>query len=181
MTRRREASRASWATKLGMTQVWDDDRVVPGDGGQGRAVRRDAGQDRRSATATPPSSSRFGTKRRAKVTKPHEGPLRQGRRRRRGRHLVELRIDDAPTLRSRPGDQADVFEAGDKVDVTGVTKGKGFAGVMKRHGFNGLGASHGNHTSTARPGSIGACATPGRVFKGMRMAGQHGQQSGSRR
>ena len=47
---------------------------------------------------------------------------------------------------------------------------------MKRHGFGGLGASHGTQRKHRSPGSIGACATPSRVFKGMRMAGQHGNQ-----
>ena len=69
---------------------------------------------------------------------------------------------------------ADVFEAGERVDVTGISKGKGFTGVMKRHNFKGQGASHGNHKKHRAPGAIGACATPARVFKGMRMAGQHG-------
>jgi large subunit ribosomal protein L3 len=55
-----------------------------------------------------------------------------------------------------------------------VSKGKGFSGVMKRHGFAGLRASHGVQRKHRSPGAIGACATPSRVFKGMRMAGQHG-------
>ena len=67
-----------------------------------------------------------------------------------------------------------MFAVGDKVDVVGVSKGKGFSGVMKRHGFCGLRASHGVQRKHRSPGSIGACATPSRVFKGMRMAGQHG-------
>jgi large subunit ribosomal protein L3 len=45
---------------------------------------------------------------------------------------------------------------------------------MKRHGFSGLGASHGTERKHRSPGSIGACATPSRVFKGVRMAGQMG-------
>jgi large subunit ribosomal protein L3 len=91
-------------------------------------------------------------------------------------HLVELRTDDAGSY--EPGQQvtADVFEAGEKVDVVGVSKGKGFSGVMKRHGFAGLRGSHGVHKKHRSPGSIGACATPSRVFKGMRMAGQAGNQ-----
>ena len=67
-----------------------------------------------------------------------------------------------------------MFDAGERVDVTGISKGKGFAGVMKRHNFKGQGASHGNHKKHRSPGSIGACATPARVFKGMKMAGQYG-------
>ncbi len=60
--------------------------------------------------------------------------------------------------------------------MTGVSKGKGFSGVMPRHNFKGQGASHGNHKKHRAPGSIGACATPARVFKGTRMAGQHGRK-----
>ena len=74
-----------------------------------------------------------------------------------------------------------MFAAGERVDVTGISKGKGFTGVMKRHNFKGQGASHGNHKKHRSPGSIGACATPARVFKGMRMAGQHGQRAASPR
>ena len=58
--------------------------------------------------------------------------------------------------------------------MVGVSKGKGFADVMKRHGFAGLKASHGTHRVHRAPGAIGACATPSRVFKSMRMAGNHG-------
>jgi hypothetical protein len=47
---------------------------------------------------------------------------------------------------------------------------------MQRHNFKGQGASHGNHKKHRSPGSIGACATPARVFKGMKMAGQHGSE-----
>jgi len=92
------------------------------------------------------------------------------------RHLVELRTDDASTY--TPGQQvtAEMFSAGDLVDVVGVSKGKGFSGVMKRHGFAGLRASHGVERKHRAPGSIGACATPSRVFKGMPMAGQTGNQ-----
>jgi large subunit ribosomal protein L3 len=90
------------------------------------------------------------------------------------RHLVELRTDDAGSYSPGQAVTADVFEAGDTVDVVGVSKGKGFSGVMKRHGFSGLRASHGVKGKHRSPGAIGACATPSRVFKGMKMAGQHG-------
>jgi len=92
------------------------------------------------------------------------------------RHLVELRTDDAATYTLGQEVRADVFAPGDTVDVVGVSKGKGFTGVMKRHGFSGLKGSHGVEKKHRSPGSIGACATPSRVFKGMRMAGQSGNQ-----
>ncbi|MGB0390387.1 MAG: 50S ribosomal protein L3 [Salibacteraceae bacterium] len=71
----------------------------------------------------------------------------------------------------------DVFEEGEFVDVTGTSKGKGFQGVVKRHGFGGVGqATHGQHNRLRAPGSIGAASYPARVFKGMRMAGQMGNE-----
>ena len=93
-----------------------------------------------------------------------------------GRHLVELRTDDASSYSAGQELRADVFAVGDRADVVGVSRGKGFSGVMRRHGFGGLGSSHGTEKKHRSPGSIGACATPSRVFKGMRMAGQHGNQ-----
>jgi large subunit ribosomal protein L3 len=68
----------------------------------------------------------------------------------------------------------DVFEAGQMVDVSGVSKGKGFAGVLKRWNFAGKDATHGNSINHRTPGSIGQNQTPGRVFKGKKMSGHMG-------
>lgn len=69
------------------------------------------------------------------------------------------------------------FTEGEFVDVAGTSKGKGFQGVVKRHGFGGVGqATHGQHNRLRAPGSIGAASYPARVFKGMRMAGQMGNE-----
>ena len=69
------------------------------------------------------------------------------------------------------------FIEGEFVDVSGISKGKGFQGVVKRHGFAGVGQStHGQHNRLRAPGSIGAASYPARVFKGMRMAGQMGNE-----
>ena len=71
----------------------------------------------------------------------------------------------------------DHFIEGEFVDVSGISKGKGFQGVVKRHGFAGVGQStHGQHNRLRAPGSIGAASYPARVFKGMRMAGQTGNE-----
>ncbi|MGC6479091.1 MAG: 50S ribosomal protein L3 [Flavobacteriaceae bacterium] len=71
----------------------------------------------------------------------------------------------------------DLFQEGEFVDVSGTSKGKGFQGVVKRHGFAGVGqATHGQHNRLRAPGSIGAASYPARVFKGMRMAGQMGNE-----
>jgi large subunit ribosomal protein L3 len=77
------------------------------------------------------------------------------------------------------GDVVDstLFQEGEYVDVTGTSKGKGFQGVVKRHGFAGVGGqTHGQHNRLRAPGSIGAASTPSRVMKGMRMAGQMGNE-----
>lgn len=79
--------------------------------------------------------------------------------------------------RKKFGDILDVtiFEEGEFIDVSGVSKGKGFQGVVKRHGFGGVGDStHGQHNRLRAPGSLGASSWPSRVFKGMRMAGRTG-------
>ena len=92
------------------------------------------------------------------------------------RHLAEFKsFATEPAL----GDTltVELFEEGGFVDVVGTSKGKGFQGVVKRHGFGGVGQStHGQHNRLRAPGSIGACSYPAKVFKGMRMAGQTGNE-----
>ena len=94
------------------------------------------------------------------------------------RKLVEFKADFAQELKL--GDVltvADVFGNTQFVDVVGTSKGKGFQGVVKRHGFAGVGGqTHGQHNRLRHPGSLGASSWPSRVFKGMRMAGQMGNE-----
>jgi len=71
---------------------------------------------------------------------------------------------------------ADLFEVGQHVDVTGISKGKGYAGVIKRHNFAMQDATHGNSLAHRAHGSIGQCQTPGRVWKGKKMSGHMGNQ-----
>ena len=68
----------------------------------------------------------------------------------------------------------ELFEEGQMVDVSGISKGKGFAGVVKRWNFQMQDATHGNSLSHRAPGSIGQCQTPGRVWKGKKMSGHMG-------
>ena len=92
------------------------------------------------------------------------------------RHLAEFKGFDGEY---KLGDSitVDLFNENDFVDIQGVSKGKGFQGVVKRHGFGGVGQStHGQHNRLRAPGSVGACSYPAKVFKGMRMAGQMGNQ-----
>src|SRR5689334_17890157 len=158
--------------KLGMTQVWDNGRVVPVTVVQaGPCVVtqvRTADKDGYSAVQLA-----YGAIDPRRVNKPKSGHYAKADVAPR-RHIVELRTTDASEYTLGQEVSVEAFEAGELIDVTGRTKGKGFAGVMKRHGFHGLRASHGVERKHRSPGSIGACATPGRVFKGVRMAGRMG-------
>jgi large subunit ribosomal protein L3 len=160
--------------KLGMTQIFVETRAVP-------VTVIKAGPCVVTQIRTEENDGydavqlAYGTMRPRDVSKPTQGHFDKAGAEP-ARYLVELRTDDAGNY--EPGQQVtvDTFEPGEKVDVVGVSKGKGFSGVMKRHGFGGLRSSHGVHKKHRSPGAIGACATPSRVFKGMRMAGQTGNQ-----
>jgi large subunit ribosomal protein L3 len=158
--------------KLGMTQVWDNNKVVPVTVVQaGPCVVtqvRTADKDGYSAIQLA-----YGAIDPRKVNKPKSGHYAKADVAPR-RHIVELRTTDASEYALGAEVTVDTFTVGQPIDVTGRTKGKGFAGVMKRHGFHGLSSGHGVERKHRSPGSIGACATPGRVFKGVRMAGRMG-------
>lgn len=91
------------------------------------------------------------------------------------KYLREFRIDDETVSEMKTGDKFDVsvFEKGDVIKVSGISKGKGFQGVVKRHGFHGGPRSHGQKHSEREAGSIGATG-PQRVFKGKKMPGRMG-------
>jgi large subunit ribosomal protein L3 len=161
-------------TKLGMTQVWDENNklipvtvieIAPNVVTQLRTPEKDG------YTAIQIAAGAIDPR---KVTKPLTGHFDAAGVTPR-RHVTEIRTADAADY--APGQELTVdgtFEAGQLVDVVGTSKGKGFAGVMKRHNFAGVSASHGSHRNHRKPGSIGASSTPSRVFKGMRMAGRMG-------
>jgi large subunit ribosomal protein L3 len=159
--------------KLGMTQVFDDEgRIVPVTVVQAGpcVVTQLRTQEKDGYSAVQIGYGQIDPR---KVNKPRTGHFEKAGVTPR-RYLVELRADDTTGYELGQEITVELFEAGQKIDVTGTSKGKGTAGVMKRHGFKGLGASHGTQRKHRSPGSIGGCATPGRVFKGLRMAGRHG-------
>ncbi len=92
------------------------------------------------------------------------------------KYLREFQVADPEAYEDGQKIDVSVFEVGDRVDVIGTGKGKGFAGVVKRHGFRGGPKTHGQSDRWRAPGSVGAGSTPGRVFKGVRMAGQMGNE-----
>ena len=162
-------------TKLGMTQIFDEDnRVIPvtvvGAGPCVVTQIRTIDNDGYNAIQIA-----YGEIDPRKVKKPQAGHFNKAGVTPR-RHVTEIRMDDVSGYEVGQDSTVDIFEGVTFVDVTGTSKGKGYAGAMKRHGFAGQGASHGNQAAHRRVGGIGACATPGRVFKGTRMAGRMGNE-----
>jgi large subunit ribosomal protein L3 len=163
-------------TKLGMTQLWDENNVVV-------PVTVIAAATNVVTQVRSPETDgynaiqvSYGEIEARKVNKPEAGHFGKAGVTPR-RHVVEIRTADAASYSVGQELSPELFAAGDEIDVTGTSKGKGFAGTMKRHGFSGVGASHGAHRNHRKPGSIGACATPGRVFKGTRMSGRMGNDT----
>jgi large subunit ribosomal protein L3 len=167
------AAKGLLGTKLGMTQLWDENnKVVP-------VTVISASTNVVTQVRQPEVDGYnaiqvgFGEIEARKVNSPEAGHFTKAGVTPR-RHVAEIRTADAAAYTVGQELTVDTFAAGEEIDVTGTSKGKGFAGVMKRHGFHGVSASHGAHRNHRKPGSIGACATPGRVFKGVRMAGRMG-------
>jgi large subunit ribosomal protein L3 len=154
-----------------MTQVFDEDRVVP-------VTVLEVGPCTVAGVRTAAANGYealqvgFGEVVPARVSKPRAGQFAKN-----GltptRWLAEVSCD--PGDEHKIGDVLGVTTFADvaSVDVRGVTKGRGFAGCIKRHGFSGGPATHGAKFHRA-PGSIGACAFPGRVVKGKRLPGHYG-------
>jgi large subunit ribosomal protein L3 len=90
--------------------------------------------------------------------------------------VKEIRLTDATELELGSAVNADLFVVGDMVHVTGTSKGKGFAGTIKRHNFHRQRKTHGGKGNTRQPGSIGSMY-PQKVLKGMKMAGQMGNET----
>jgi len=92
------------------------------------------------------------------------------------KYLREFRVDDISKYEVGQEIKVnDMFQAGDKVDVTGISKGKGFQGVIKRHGYSRGKETHGSMYHR-RVGSLGAGTNPARVFKGRNLPGHMGRE-----
>jgi len=157
--------------KLGMTQVFGEDGRVE------RVTVVEAGPCHVTAIRTPDRDGYeavqlgFGEVKERRITKAERGHLKKADAPAL-RRLAEFR-DEAGELQVGETVTVEVFEKGQTVKVSGVSKGKGFQGTVKRHNFSRGPVSHGSHNVRA-PGSIGASATPSRVFKGIRGPGQMG-------
>ena len=159
--------------KLGMTQVFD-----PEDGHVERVTVVEAGPcwvtGKRTADRDGYDAVQlaYGDVREKRLSKPELGHLKKAdapplRR------LAEFRDAGGELEIGAEVKVGDVFEKGQTVKVSGVSKGKGFQGTVKRHNFSRGPVSHGSHNVRA-PGSIGQAATPSRVFKGIRGPGRMG-------
>ena len=164
--------KAILATKVGMTQIFDENGVlVPVTVLQaGPCVVtqvKTADNDGYSAIQVG-----FGEKKENRVNKPMKGQFAKA-----GvsckRYLKEFRFEDAETYTLGQEIKADIFGAGDKIDATSTSKGKGFQGAIKRHGQSRGPMAHGSKYHR-HAGSNGACSDPSKVFKGKRMPGQMG-------
>jgi len=161
------------ATKLGMTQVFQDDGSVA------RVTVLQAGPCPVTAIRSEERDGynavqlAFGLTKEKHLTKPELGHLKKADAPPM-RHVREFR-DEAGELQLGETVTVESFEVGARVKVAGTSKGKGFQGAIKRHNFVSGPKSHGSHNVRA-PGSIGASATPSRVFKGIRGPGQMGNK-----
>ncbi len=157
--------------KVGMTQVFQDDGTMVAVSVlaiEPNTVTRLRTPDRDGYTAV-----QVGTEVSKKLSKPETGQLKDLPKVATIREFRVDSVDDVTVGQSFA--IGDLFEAGDLVDVTGVSKGKGFAGVIKRHNFSRGPQTHGSDHHRA-PGSIGPGTTPGRVYRGLKMAGQMGDE-----
>jgi len=156
--------------KVGMTQVFQDDGTMVAVSVlaiEPNTVTRLRTTDRDGYTAV-----QLGTEVVDKLTKPEQGQL--GGDLPKLATIREFRVDSVDDYAiGQTLTIADLFNPGDDVDVTGVSKGKGFAGHVKRHNFRRGPKTHGSDHHR-EPGSIGPGTTPGRVYKGVRMAGHMG-------
>jgi large subunit ribosomal protein L3 len=160
-----------WGKKIGMTQVFDGDKVVPVtainiqhwvvtsiktnerdgyDAVQVGCIKKRYCNQEVSADWLKKPKRFFSNLREVKLTAPIEG-LALGQ-------LFDFRTQ---------------LLSGDIVDAFGITKGAGFAGVVRRHGFGGGKASHGS-TQGKAPGSMSGCRSKGKVIKGKKLAGHMG-------
>ena len=167
-----EMKKAILATKVGMTQIFNEDGVLtpvtvlqagPCVVTQVKTVENDG----YSAVQVG-----FVDKREKLVNKPLKGHFDKA-----GvsykRYVRELKLEDAESYTLAQEIKADLFAAGDKIDVTAISKGKGFQGAIKRHGQHRGPMAHGSKFHRHQ-GSNGACSSPSRVFKGKGMPGHMG-------
>ena len=166
--------KAILATKVGMTQIFNDEGVLtpvtvlqagPCVVTQVKTVENDGYKAVQVG---------FVDKREKLVSKPVKGHFDKA-----GvsykRFVREFRFENAEEYSVKDEIKADIFAAGDKIDATAISKGKGFQGAIKRHGQSRGPMAHGSKFHRHQ-GSNGACSDPSKVFKGKGMPGHMGSK-----
>lgn len=164
--------KAIMGTKIGMTQIFDDNgRAVPVTVIQAdpNVVVQVKTEEKEGYNAVQVA---FGQIRPTLVNKPRAGVFAKAGVEPK-RFLKEFRLEDISSMNVKDEIKVDIFEAGEKVDVSGVSKGKGFAGVIKRWNFQRGPETHGSKFHRA-PGSQGASSDPSRTFRNRKMPGHMG-------
>ena len=157
--------------KVGMTQVFQDDGTMVAV--SVLAIEPNTVTKLRTPERDGYTAVQIGTEVSKKLNKPETGQLKDLPK---VATIREFRVDSVDDVTvGQVFSIGDLFEAGDMVDVTGVSKGKGFAGVIKRHNFHRGPQTHGSDHHRA-PGSIGPGTTPGRVYRGLKMSGHMGSE-----
>lgn len=161
--------------KVGMTQIFDEaGKVIP-------VTVIEAGPcvvvQKKTAEKDGYSAVQLGYQEvpERKLSKPEQGHLKKAEVAMK-KHLKEFKLKNAADLNVGDAITAEVFEAGDRVDVTGISKGKGFAGVVKRWNAGRTPMTHGGGPVHRHAGSMGSGTDPSRIFKGKIGAGHMGAE-----
>ena len=171
-----KVSKGLLGTKLGMTQVWDENNrlvpvtvieIAPNVVTQVRTPEKD-GYNAVQIALTNAKEKHVSKAMQGHFAKAGKGLFRQ---------LREIRLTAAPEQELGQELTVDMFAAGDTVKVTGKSVGKGYQGRMRRWNFAGSKDSHGCEKVHRNNGSIGNNTLPGRVFKGRKMAGHWGNET----
>ena len=180
--------KAILATKVGMTQVFNEDGQLtpvtvlaagPVFVTQVKTMENDGYEavqvgfvDKKERVVNKDATGRKEVAHRHGVTKAEMGHFKKagvsGKR-----YVKEFLFENVADYKLGDEIKADIFEANDKVDVTAISKGKGFQGAIKRHGQSRGPMAHGSKFHR-HAGSNGACSSPSKVFKGKKMPGHMG-------
>ena len=181
-------NKAILATKVGMTQIFDEDGILtpvtvlqagPCAVTQIKTVENDGYSavqvgyvDKKEKIVNKDKNGKKEVIHRHGVNKAQKGHFEKA-----GvsckRFVREFKFDNAEEYTLGSEIKADIFEAGDRVDATAISKGKGFQGAIKRHGQHRGPMAHGSKFHRHQ-GSNGACSSPSKVFKGKGMPGHMG-------
>ena len=180
--------KAILATKIGMTQIFDESgEMIPvtvlqagpccvtqvkTEENDGYSAVQVGFVDKKEKAVNVDATGRKEVRNRHGVNKPQKGHFDKagvsGKR-----FVREFKFENAADYNLADEIKADIFEAGDKVDATAISKGKGFQGAIKRHGQHRGPMTHGSKFHRHQ-GSNGACSSPSKVFKGKGMPGHMG-------